>query len=109
MGEIDRAKSKDLLTKAADHGDEAAVSMLKQLSKESDSDVGGEKFSADPVFERFEHWAQAAAEGDPAAQFNLGLAYLRGDGIEKDQKKGIELWKMAAEQGDEMAQRNLIA
>ena len=54
-----------------------------------------------------EVWARAAAAGDAAAQFNLGLAYYRGDRVPQNLAKCAELWAQAAEQGDEMAQDNL--
>jgi TPR repeat protein len=37
--------------------------------------------------------------GDPEAQFRLGVAYFRGDGVEQDQAKGVELINQAAGAG----------
>jgi len=43
---------------------------------------------------------KAAKDGDAAAQFQLGRAYYRGNGVEKDPKKALELIRTAAEAGD---------
>jgi len=40
-----------------------------------------------------------AESGDAAAQFQLGRAYIRGQGVEKNQTKGLELISEAAEAG----------
>ena len=40
-------------------------------------------------------------------QYNLGLAYLNGDGAVKDEKKAVELFRKAAEQGYALAQYKL--
>ena len=60
-----------------------------------------------PLPPELEVWARAAAAGDAAAQFNLGLAFYRGDKVPQDLYKCAELWAQAAEQGDEMAEANL--
>eukprot|EP00933_Yihiella_yeosuensis_P014084 TRINITY_DN1275_c1_g2_i2.p1 TRINITY_DN1275_c1_g2~~TRINITY_DN1275_c1_g2_i2.p1 ORF type:complete len:280 (+),score=79.14 TRINITY_DN1275_c1_g2_i2:43-840(+) len=95
---IDREAGIENLMKAAQKGDEMAQQMLNE--------VGERKAQADP---RIEVWSRAAAAGDPAAQFNLGLAYLKGEGVIANPAKCKELWTMAAEQGDEMARANLQA
>jgi TPR repeat protein/predicted acylesterase/phospholipase RssA len=41
------------------------------------------------------------------AEFNLGLSYLLGIGVEKDEKKAIEYFEMAAKQGNINAQLSL--
>ncbi len=52
-------------------------------------------------------WTRSADQGNAKAQFNLGLAYAKGQGVEKDIDKAIELWQKSAEQGDVRAQFNL--
>ena len=37
------------------------------------------------------------------AQFGLGLCYMNGDGVEKDEAKAVELYTKAAEQGHDDA------
>ena len=49
----------------------------------------------------------AAERGDVVAQNNLGLMYLRGDGVPKDLKEAAKWFRKAAEQGNAMAQHSL--
>ena len=91
----DKAKAFDLFQQAAGRGDSASAAMVEHLQAE---------VCLPP---ELEVWARAAAAGDAAAQFNLGLAYYRGDRVPQNLAKCAELWAQAAEQGDEMAQANL--
>jgi len=50
-----------------------------------------------------------AQNGDPVAQLNLGVMYRRGHGVERDDAKGLWLYKLSAEQGNAGAQFNLGA
>ena len=53
-------------------------------------------------------WFKAAAEqGNPIAQFKLGICYYNGKGVKQDYKEAFRLFKAAAEQGDAKAQYNL--
>jgi len=53
-------------------------------------------------------WYQKAAEQNyPAAQYNLGIQYLKGNGVEKDIAKAIPWYTRAAERGSADAQFNL--
>ncbi len=45
-------------------------------------------------------WQKAAKEGDAAAQFQLGRAYYRGIGVERDAQKALELIRTSAEAGN---------
>lgn len=107
----------------ADQGDEMAQQMIARVESEKASAEASAIASAEASAKALaaasekssvenpcvDVWSRAAQEGDPAAQFNLGLAFLKGEGVPQDSAKCIELWKKAAEQGDEMAQQNLIA
>ena len=53
--------------------------------------------------EKFEELKKAAEQGDANAQFNLGVCYEKGDGVEK----AVEWWTKAAKQGHANAQYNL--
>lgn len=44
-----------------------------------------------------------AEEGDARAQFRLGLAFYKGNRVEKDEEKAFEWWMKAVEQGVEYA------
>ena len=45
--------------------------------------------------------------GDADAQFNLGLMYAQGDGVQQDYVEATEWFRKAAVQGDSDAQFNL--
>lgn len=51
---------------------------------------------SDPVLESQK---QNAAKGMPESQYVLGVRYLNGIGVEKDEAKGRELLQKAADQG----------
>ena len=48
-----------------------------------------------------------AANGDAAAQHDLGLCYYNGEGVTKDYAEAVRWWRKAAEQGVAAAQNNL--
>ena len=48
-----------------------------------------------------------ANDGDAAAQFNLGLMYLTGHGVQQDYSAAALWFRKAAEQGYALAQSNL--
>ena len=50
---------------------------------------------------------QKAEQGDAHAQYNLGVCYDKGYGVEKDLRKAVKWFRKSAEQGDAKAQYNL--
>ena len=52
-------------------------------------------------------YQQAAEQGDPEAQYCLGLLYLEGNGVSKNEKTGAAWIKKAADQGHNEALRKL--
>ena len=52
-------------------------------------------------------FAEAAAKGDPRAQWELGQGYLKGIGVTRDNRKAAEWFKKAANQGHAGAQSAL--
>ncbi len=52
-------------------------------------------------------WSDAAAKNDPEALFNLALAYIKGDGVQKDENLGFELLCRSANLGIVPAQARL--
>jgi uncharacterized protein len=52
---------------------------------------------------------RSAEQGYADAQFNLGLMYANGEGVEVDTSLAVDLFKQAAEQGNVDAQNNLAA
>lgn len=49
----------------------------------------------------------AADQGDARAQCYLGICYEYGEGVAKDIKEAVRLYKLAAAQGDEDAKKAL--
>ena len=54
-------------------------------------------------------WRPLAEQGNPDAQYNLGIMYRHGEGVTQDYKEAIKWLKLAAEQGNASAQSNLGA
>ncbi len=50
---------------------------------------------------------RVAEQGDAAAQFDLGLMYLKGEGVPQDHAEAVKWYRRAAEQGLAEAQFNL--
>ena len=50
---------------------------------------------------------QAAAQGNAAAQFNLGVMYENGRGVRRDDAEAVKWYRQAAAQGLAQAQFNL--
>jgi TPR repeat protein len=55
----------------------------------------------------FQEVKEAAEQGDADAQYNLGLMYDNGEGVEQDKFEAVKWYKKAAEQGHAEAQNNL--
>ena len=49
----------------------------------------------------------AAEQGDPEAQYQLGLLYLEGTGVKKNEKTAAEWFQKASDQGHNEAMRKL--
>ncbi len=54
-----------------------------------------------------QQFRQAADQGFAKAQFNLGIAYLQGQGVAKDNREGINWFRKAADQNFAPAQYNV--
>ncbi len=51
--------------------------------------------------------SSSAEKGDATAQFNLGVNYFKGQGVEQDYVEAVKWFRKAAEQGNAQAQYNL--
>ncbi len=70
------------------------------------SDNGGAGFPEDPENAVY-LYIKAAEQGDPEAQFNLGVSYDFGEGVRKNPEQAVYWYSKAAEQGHLQAQVNL--
>lgn len=57
----------------------------------------------------FKHFQKAAIKGMPEAQYNVGLRFLKGHGVEPNMFNAAEFFTMAASQGFQLAQANLAS
>lgn len=90
-------KANEWIEKLANHGN----TFFQNILAKSHYDAGNYKTS-------FYWYEKSANQGSNVAQYNLGILYLEGIGIEeKDYKKAIELFEKSAEQGYTDAQTKL--
>ena len=54
--------------------------------------------------EAFEYYLKAASQGDAEAQYNLGVCYRKGYGVEKNLTEAVKWYRKAADQGIAKAQ-----
>ena len=47
----------------------------------------------------FEAYRRQAEKGDPKGQYNLGVCYMKGDGVEKDEVEAYKWFRLSALQG----------
>ena len=66
-----------------------------------------EKAKQETLRKTIEFQKKRAAEGSPSAQYELGLRYLNGDGLEKDEAAGMKLLEESAKQDYTLAKRRL--
>jgi len=95
---MNRKKAKKLFRMAADRGLADAQDAISRML------LRGEAFEAgDSKEEGFRFVARAANQGYTPAEFNLGVCYLQGTGVECDLDKALFHLSRAAAQGHEKA------
>lgn len=72
-----------------------------------DVEIGLQAFETRDYPAAFENFTQGAMLGHALAQFNLGLMYHQGIGIEQDFEHAMQLYALSAQQGVTQAQFNL--
>lgn len=112
VGDVEAAEKKfKALLEDAKAGDPAAqngLGVMYYTGEAISKSVSGQVLNNDP--ELAAGWFfRAAEQGFADAQFNLGLMYANGEGVEQDMTQAVELFKKAAEQGHVDAQNNLGA
>src|SRR5436190_6043121 len=60
-----------------------------------------------PALRSFDIIKPLAEKGDSAAQADLGICYINGDGVKKDLQEALKWFRKAAEQGNPAGQQNL--
>ena len=57
-----------------------------------------------PTQKEVSDWTKAAEKGDSESQFNVGLMYAKGDGVEQDYSEAARWFRMSALQGNASSQ-----
>ena len=70
----------------------------------ADFNAGIEAFNLRNYETAYAEWLPLAQQGDPSAQYNLGLLYHYGLGLRRDEGEAAKWYGLAAEQGDPDAQ-----
>ena len=76
-------------------------------SESADFDVGLKAYNQRDFQLAFKEWSILANNGHAAAQTNLGVMYLTGNGVPQSFKKAIELFKSGSKSNLPFAQYNL--
>jgi len=66
-----------------------------------------EKAKQEALRKTIEFQKKRAAEGSPSAQYELGLRYLKGDGVDKDEAAGMKLLEESAKQDYTLAKKKI--
>ena len=85
------------------------VSCGKKRSAEEELSDGKAAYSLMDFDSAAKHFALAAKQGNAEAQYNLGVCYEYGEGVENDMKEAVKWYRKAAEQGFTDALNNLGA
>jgi len=75
----------------------------------ADFQAGLEAYQKGDYVGAAKEWRTLAEQGDPIAQFNLGLLYLDGHGVPQSSAEAANWFRRAAEQDYPQAQHNLGA
>ena len=97
----DGASTVAMIQKRVNKGDAAATNHL------GNKYFHGQLGLATHVPRAIELWAEAAELGSIDAQCQLGMVYYTGDGVEKDEQRGIHHLQQAAMKGSVQSRRSL--
>ena len=88
-------------------GHAQAAQTAPQPTPEEMFQRGKAAYGAEQYTEAIEWYSKAAEQGHPEAQCNLGVHYIKGEGISKNWTEAVTWFRKAAEQGNSRAQFNL--
>ena len=77
------------------------------VSVSQDFQVGFDAYNRGDYALALREFTPLAEQGDADAQFNLGLMYRNGEGVQQDHKESAKWFRRAAEQGHAGAQSRL--
>lgn len=90
------ASRRALLCGAATASLMAARNGLAQSAPASDLQEGLRAYSQRNFAAAIRYWAPLAQRGDPAAQYNLGRLYARGEGVARDLPEAYKWFTLAS-------------
>jgi len=85
------------------------AALLSSLPAFADFRTGLDAYQKGDFVGAAKEWRPLAEQGDPEAQFNLGLLYLDGHGVPQSSAEAANWFRRAAEQDYAAAQHNLGA
>lgn len=109
----DEAKARKLYEQAAAAGESNAQANLARLQRAEAQDTEDEAIAAynrqdyAKARELWQPQAEAAGADNAIAQFNMGILYYAGQGVEKDPEKARYWWEKAAAAGHREARQSL--
>lgn len=96
---VDRNEARKWLEKGAEAGSAWAQTELGYLYEYPPFDDDTNKLRVRYMFQAVKWYQRAADQKLADGQYYLGLCYLEGKGVEKDEEHGLELIRNAADQG----------
>lgn len=98
----DAAERGDIAT-AWEEWKASANTLLVGSRPKSDVETGRDAANRRDFATAWKEWKPSADKGDPEAQYNLGLMYLRGDGVSKNLEEAQRWFSLAASTGHQKA------
>lgn len=89
------------------HGAAVALLLAPTIASSQDYNAGGRAYEAGDYATALREWKPLAETGMARAQYNLGVIYDNGLGVEQDYEEAVRWYRLAAEQGYASAQYNL--
>jgi tetratricopeptide (TPR) repeat protein len=90
-----------------DENDKRMMKRIKANDPVAMNQMGVERHLKGDYDSALEHLTKAAELGNADAHYTLGLAYMKGEGVEKDEEKAVYHWEKAAIGGHPLARHNL--
>jgi TPR repeat protein len=92
-----------------DENDKRAMKRVKANDPAAMCYMGEQCYKEGDLDGALKYWTNAAEFGDAVAHYQLGFAYMKGEGVEKDYEKALYHNEMAAIGGHPGARHNLAA
>ena len=81
--------------------------VFSALASAQDFDKGLQAYDRGDYAAALREWRPLAEQGNPVAQYSLGVLYIHGQGVPQNYAEAVRWYRMAAEQGYADALNNL--